>query len=116
MIHFSPKTQSSPWILNVTLLFSSCFGAEVCAQTIEEYARQGEQLLRNYQLREATELLQMGLERHPDEPVLLRQLGSLLVYSGRPVQGEWLLQKALAIQPHNAEIHRAIAEAHLRQR
>ena len=110
------KIQSSPWILNVTLLFSSCFGAEVCAQTIEEYARQGEQLLRNYQLREATELLQMGLERHPDEPVLLRQLGSLLVYSGRPAQGEWLLQKALAIQPHNAEIHRAIAEAHLRQR
>jgi tetratricopeptide (TPR) repeat protein len=108
--------KSSPWTLNIAMLLSLTLGAEaVCAQSVDEYIRQGAQFTREHRLTEAIELLQRALQQHPDEPLLLIRLGSLLVHSGQLTQGELLLQKALDVQPQDPEILRNMAEARLRQ-
>lgn len=83
------------------------------AQTVEEYTRQASQLVEEYQWEEAARVLRAGLERHPQDPELLLQLGSLLVRRGQIQEGEALLQKALQIQPDHPKVlySAAVAEA-----
>src|SRR5262245_8001422 len=106
-MNLSPVLKNGRWILKAALLLYFCLGIErVSAQTPDEYLRQGAQLTREHRLTEAIELLQKALQQHPDEPLLLVRLGSLLVHSGQPAQGEQLLEKALAVQPQDPEILR----------
>ena len=87
----------------------------VTGQTVEEYTRQATQLVLRYDWEEAIQLLEAGLDRHPDQAELLLQLGTLLVRSGKVAEGERLLIQALEIQPGNSEALRNAADAQLRQ-
>lgn len=89
--------------------------AEGYAQSVDEYTRQAAQLVRGYRWHEAIRLFEKALQTYPDEPALLLGLGSILVRSGNPVQGERLLEKALKLQPDDPQLLRTSAEAQLRQ-
>ena len=84
-------------------------------QTVQEYTKQASQLVLQYEWEEAVRLLESGLDRHPGQPELLLQLGTLLVRSGKVATGERLLQQALEIQPGNSEALRGAADAQLRR-
>jgi tetratricopeptide (TPR) repeat protein len=84
-------------------------------QTVQEYTQQASQLVLQYDWEEAVKLLEAALDRYPDQPELLLQLGTLLVRSGQVAQGEQLLVQALEIQPENSEMLRSAADAQLRQ-
>jgi tetratricopeptide (TPR) repeat protein len=84
-------------------------------QTVTEYTQQASQLVLQHEWKEAIQLLEAGLDRHPDQPELLLQLGALLVRSGQVSQGERLLEQVLAIEPGNSEALRSAADAQLRQ-
>lgn len=87
----------------------------VAGQTVTEYTQQASQLVLQYEWKEAIQLLEAGLGRHPDQLELLLQLGALLVRSGQVAKGERLLEQALEIQPGNSEALRSAADAQLRQ-
>ncbi len=84
-------------------------------QTVQEYTQQASQLVLQYKWEEAVRLLESGLDRYPDQPELLLQLGTLLVRSGQVDTGERLLEQALEIQPGNSEALRGAADAQLRR-
>ncbi len=85
------------------------------AQTIPEYRQQAEQLRQYHRIEEAIELLEAGLERHPNAPRLLLPLGLLLIESGRAGEAQERLQRVLSLHPLNPEVHRSLAEACLSQ-
>ncbi|MEE8348199.1 MAG: tetratricopeptide repeat protein [Acidobacteriota bacterium] len=87
----------------------------VTGQTVEEYTQQASRLVLEFEWKEALQLLEAGLERHPNQPELLLQLGTLLVRSGQATRGERLLNLALELQPGNSEALRSAADAQLRQ-
>ncbi|HEU0006128.1 MAG TPA: tetratricopeptide repeat protein, partial [Terriglobia bacterium] len=97
------------------ILLLSCFPEIALSQTAKEYQQQASELARNYRFPEAVELLQTGLRQHPGHLELARQLGVLLVRTGKLTEGERLLREALARQPHQLELLDALAEAELRQ-
>jgi tetratricopeptide (TPR) repeat protein len=100
-------------LLSAFLLF---FGRDVAlSQTVKEFHDQAKELVQSYRFLEAIELLQIGMQQHPENPDLARQLGTLLVQTGNASQGERLLRAALARRPHQLELVDALAGAELGQ-
>lgn len=85
------------------------------SQTAEEYQRQASELARSFQFPKAVELLQTGLRQHPGNLELVKQLGLLLVQTGKAGEGARLLRESLARQPHQLDLLGALGEAELRQ-
>ena len=84
-------------------------------QTVEEFQRQAEQLIRKHELKEARRLLEIGLRQHPTDPTLLTELGSLLIRWGQLVRGQELLRRALDVQPRSPRAFREAGNAQLGQ-
>jgi tetratricopeptide (TPR) repeat protein len=113
MRHFPAITriQSVLW----ALLWLGCASEVAYSQTVEEYRQQASGLAQSYRFGEAVELLQAGLQRHPGNLELEKQLATLLVRTGNAAEGGRLLREALAKQPHQPELLDALAGAELRQ-
>ncbi len=90
-------------------------GKIALCQTSEEFQRQAEELARSYHFIEAIQLLEMGLQSHPQSEKLKQQLGTLLVQTGRANEGAQLLEGIQAKRPHQPEILSQLAEARIRE-
>ncbi len=100
-------------LIRILILIFSLGAAS--GQSVGEFTQQASQLVLQHEWEKAISLLRDALDQHPHQPELLLQLGSLLVRSGRFVEGERLLQEALEEQPGNSEVLRNAGEAQLKQ-
>jgi tetratricopeptide (TPR) repeat protein len=100
-------------LIRILILILSLGAAS--GQSVGEFTQQASQLVLQHEWEKAISLLRAALDQHPHQPELLLQLGSLLVRSGRFVEGEKLLQEALEEQPGNSEVLRNAGEAQLKQ-
>ena len=97
------------------LLVGALLWPSLMGQSVEEFLQHSAQLEENHLLLQAKEITELGIKKHPDEPLLLLQLGNLLLRIGQSADAEPILERALAFRPDDPRFLEAVGEARLRQ-
>jgi tetratricopeptide (TPR) repeat protein len=100
------------WVLSL-LVAGLFFLPRLEAQSAEDYLTQANQLVANYQWREAGALLAEAVRKFPEHVELELRQAHLLIRTGGASQAARLLERQLRLRPGDSEVLRLLGEAHL---